>query len=493
MAIGLLRWGLCLRRETIQALLIDREIHISTGEISYLSLEFLILFKLLHKQNYPMMKKLFNYNQGSVLHVDGTQEQGSKVVFSLKEGLTDITLMAELIPAENEKHLKPLFQEYKEHFGEPLVIVRDMSEAVKKSAAAVFPTTPQQVCHVHFLRNLGKKITSDLHESLRQKILKKKINPMLNTLRKEIRGKLNIGVSVKGIELWWTHVAIDYVLHPLKQKYNPPFCYPYLEMMKRGLETSSLTKRIIRWNAENNLYLREVIDLNTHLKLKEDRELIQEFQTLERVDNWFDKIREVLRLSREDTQITQPLNEDEKKKIEAKLALTLEQISSEGEEDKVISKRASAILNAFEEHRDELFVTVSGEQGKKIAFNRENNIEERGHRWCRRMIRKRTGRERTSREMEEIGPLLALFSNISSEAYQENILNKINDLVEEFSKIPYEDLMKERKQLTSIRKAPALPVKDKERAEKLKKFVELLENSPNYPTADMKAWLDTLE
>ncbi|GCC10203.1 hypothetical protein IPdc08_00226 [archaeon] len=52
-AVGLLRWGLCLQREEIQILLMDRGVTISTGEISYLSERFLVYFSLLHRSKYP--------------------------------------------------------------------------------------------------------------------------------------------------------------------------------------------------------------------------------------------------------------------------------------------------------------------------------------------------------------------------------------------------------------------------------------------------------
>jgi len=71
-AIGFLRRLFNYQREEIQLLLEGRGIHISTGEISYLSEEFLLRFYVLHKKHSLKMMKLFEKNCGYILHLDGT-------------------------------------------------------------------------------------------------------------------------------------------------------------------------------------------------------------------------------------------------------------------------------------------------------------------------------------------------------------------------------------------------------------------------------------
>ena len=71
-AIGFLRWLFNYQREGIQLLLESRGIHISTGEISKLSDEFLLRFYVLHKKHYSQMKELFEKKGGYVLHLDGS-------------------------------------------------------------------------------------------------------------------------------------------------------------------------------------------------------------------------------------------------------------------------------------------------------------------------------------------------------------------------------------------------------------------------------------
>ena len=170
-AIGLLRWVLSLRRTSIQQLFKSRNIDISTGTISDLSLDFLVFFGILHKQRYDKMVDLFKNNGGSILHIDGTDENGNRIVFPLKEGITEITVMSETISSESEKNITPLLSKYKSVFGCPLAVVRDMGTAVEKSTNSVFRGIPQQICHVHFLRNLGKKVMKESYESFKKKII----------------------------------------------------------------------------------------------------------------------------------------------------------------------------------------------------------------------------------------------------------------------------------------------------------------------------------
>jgi len=80
-AIGFLRWLFNYQREEIQLLLESRGNHISTGEISKLSEEFLLRFYVLHKKHSSQMNKIFDKNGGYVLHLDGSAESGDDLTF----------------------------------------------------------------------------------------------------------------------------------------------------------------------------------------------------------------------------------------------------------------------------------------------------------------------------------------------------------------------------------------------------------------------------
>jgi len=78
--IGLLRWRLGMKRREIQLFLAGKHIDLSSGVISYRSLDFLLLFHQFHMMNAGKLKQLFQRQHGMILHVDGTFRSGGDVV-----------------------------------------------------------------------------------------------------------------------------------------------------------------------------------------------------------------------------------------------------------------------------------------------------------------------------------------------------------------------------------------------------------------------------
>ena len=167
-AIGILRWFFDYQREEIRALLLSRKIHISTGEISNLSEEFLLRFYALHKRHVPQIKALFEKKGGIRLHLDGTGETGNEIVFMVKEGETGITVDAQIIPTENKKYAKAFLQTLKSHYDNPIVVIRDMSKQIRDAITEVFSDVQQQICHYHFVNNLGKLIFKEKYAVFRK-------------------------------------------------------------------------------------------------------------------------------------------------------------------------------------------------------------------------------------------------------------------------------------------------------------------------------------
>ncbi|MEA1893607.1 MAG: transposase [Euryarchaeota archaeon] len=151
--IGILRWYFDYQREEIRNILLARGIHISTGEISNLSEEFLLRFYALHQRHVPQIKSLFEKRGGIRLHLDGTGEAGNEIVFMAKEGETGITIDAQIIPTESKKYVKEFLQALNLLYGTPIVVVRDMSKQIRDAVTEVFPGVKQQICHYHFVKN----------------------------------------------------------------------------------------------------------------------------------------------------------------------------------------------------------------------------------------------------------------------------------------------------------------------------------------------------
>ena len=76
-----------------------------------------------------------------------------------------------------------------------------------------------------------------------------------------------------------------------------------------------------------------------------------------------------------------------------------------------------------------LFYHVKDNPGNVVEIMRDNNIEERSHRWSRMHIRRRTGRTKTTNDMAQYGALTAIFSNLESETYVNEILSDVKDFI----------------------------------------------------------------
>ena len=305
-AIGILRWLFDFQREEIGTILLSRGLHISTGEISNLSEEFLLRFYALHKRHIPQMKALFEKRGGVRLHLDGTGEAGNEIVFMAKEGETGITMDAQIIPTESKKYVKAFLQA------------------------------------LNSLYNQGKLIFKEKYAAFRKSIVEMRI---LSQLKK----------------------------------------------MKEDMET------------------------------------------------------------------------------------TLTDINKEGEASGgELLQAARQITKNCRKHANELFVEVKDNSGNVVEIMRDNNIEERSHRWSRMHIRRRTGRTRTTNEMAQYGALTAIFSNLENETYVNDILSDVKDFIRELQDITPEEIHRSRELIRPyVRKE--LIHSDSKRTNLLKEFINLLE------------------
>jgi len=183
--IGLLHWRLGMKRQEICGFLETKGIFLSTGTISNRSLDFLLLFKQFHI-NYSQKIKAFIERKGCmILHMDGTHRSGRRVVFVLQEGIDNIVINAELITSEAEENVDPVLLDFKNSYGSPLVVIRDMAKGIKLSVEKNFPNAFQQVCQIHFLSDLEKDLITKYHKILKNSIVKHKLTSKLKSLRYE--------------------------------------------------------------------------------------------------------------------------------------------------------------------------------------------------------------------------------------------------------------------------------------------------------------------
>jgi len=431
----------------------------------------------LHKSKKDKIKALLDWLGGIILHEDGTHKSGGKVVFVLQEGLKDIVIDAKLISTESEENVNPILLEFKGNYGSPLVIVRDMGKGAALSASNIFPNTPQQICQVHFIRDLEKDLITKHHKELKSSVVKHNLTSKLKALRDsdEIPGD-----KIKRLQLRWVHIAVDYLLHPIKNRVkwiSRPISY--FVQYRRIKEVSGLVRRLALWNASHNFFCTPVMKLDACLKsVLEDSKALRCYYLLERTLGWLEDLRDNLRISRKNHLKDFSQDDIDLEDILEDIKDVLAKIRKEGRElDGKYNKIAMDINDAFDRHWDELFVPAPIVNGKRISFRRHNNGLESSHRRIRKAIRERTGRSETNREMEQFGDLLAILSNLWNKTYQKEILNDVKDLGVTLSQFVNE-LPRLRKEYRHARRGPEISIADDDRMGVLEDFVQALD-SPN--------------
>jgi len=473
-------------------MLYSRGISISTGEISNLSEEFLLRFYVLHKRHVPQMKVIFEKNGGIRLHLDGTGEAGNEIVFVAKEGETGITMDAQTITTENKKYVTTFLQELNLSYGTPIVIVRDMSKQISDAATDVFPGVQQQICHYHFVKNLGKLLFKDRYATFRKNVVNMKILSQLKQLKADIciRGcKYSENLMIIA-ECKWITLAIEHLLIYRERSSNYPFVLPYLVIMDRISEIKPLNRRIFEWNLSHKINCQEIIEFSDKLEaLTSNADINAQYANTKKIWSWFEKIRGILRtgrhLSQKEHEMTVSSNAQ---KMKEDLMVALSDIDTEGvASGGDVFQAAKQMTNNCREHADELFVEVRNLSGDVVEIVRDNNLEERGHRWNRMHIRRRTGRNRTTNEMSHYGALTAVFSNLENETYVSEVFSDVKDFIREMQDITREEI---RKSWFLIKPYACKEIvhSDEKMSEFLDTFVTLLEGN-----CSVEDWFSKLE
>ena len=473
--IGLLRWRLGMKIAEVKSYLRMKGISISDGAISYRSLDFLLLFKELHKSKRQKIKSYFEQRGGAILHIDGTYKSGGKVVFVLQEDFNDIIVDAYLIPSEAAEHIDPILSEFKKNYGLPLVIVRDGGTGVALSASNILPTILQQLCQIHFIRLLEKNLVTKYHKKVKSSIVRHKLTSKLKKLRSD-KDQFD---TIIDLEERWVHIVVDYLLRPIEKHTKwISKSIAYFIQYRRAKEVYGYVKRLIKANVSKNLVCEPLMDLERYLRsVLYDPEVIRFYSLLDKTTEWLDKLREELRISRENHLKDTPHDEIDVETVKKNIKKLLKAIRNEGEElGGKYPKIASDINAAFDNHWDELFVPNPIVNGKKIHFKRHNNGLESSHRDTRKGIRERTGRSETNREMEQFGDLLAIASNLWNKTYQEEILDDVDDLCAALFPFVH-DLPKLRKEYRNVRRGPEISIPDSKRINVLEKFLDVMEST----------------
>jgi hypothetical protein len=464
------------RDEIRKELLSEHGVSISESEVSVLILRFVEHISALHMKKKDVISAALREDGGYPLHIDATGEDGRGTLFVTYAGWKHWVLGSWKIPTENEVDILPLLQETIQAFGAPVAIMRDLGRAMESASAELVKTndlsTRVLICHMHFLRDIGKDILNVDYNELKLSIHALKVLPKLRalvkTLNKEsqmptVKARLviqnmveqnkpeipvgNDGLIVVRLMVQW---ILDYASDGNNEKF--PFDRPYISFYNRCKEILNSANMVILQRSCDSRVLDALTKLGRMLEDIVDNNHIQMcVGALVKETLVFDSLRDALRLD------GNALFHSENPKANPSSAAVLADIQSSFEQfctqtkarlnsGNVSSEEAKAIqiiLKHVERHGNYLWghtIFVPTESGGMYkCVDRTNNVLETFFHRMKHEERRRTGRKILTQDFEALPPKVALCANLHDPEYVKLVCGSIENLPDALSKLDYED------------------------------------------------------
>ncbi len=433
------RWGLSLPASSIGSL-----VH-----------SFLDGLAAVHQVHAPTLRQCLAEDGGYAMHVDGTCEPNTHVLFTAMAEPHGWTLEVGKMATENATEISTLMQRCVERFGKPHAVVRDLSSNIQKAKRKAIPDVPDLICHYHFLEIVGEKLCEKPHAKLTNALRRLKIRPALKSLRHDlVRWSKKAGLSRAQIDLLLLHpeniadfdpVAlrrfVGYVLLRWLDDYTAdlrgeyfPFDLPSLAFYRRGLQLGQLVSELV---ASPDFPRKELSILNTmarHLAvLREDAELVAAAQRLEKAAALFEELRKVLRLSSHPGERLlrshAPSEAVKSQKIAEQLHTGLgawrDRLRQRHQREPDEHKRAdqATVLKYLEKYHHQLVGHVIEREGRKpfVVCRTNNPVEQR---FCstKRGVRRKVGAKKLTRQVQAMRPEALLVWNLGEPQYVNLVL-----------------------------------------------------------------------
>ncbi len=387
---------------------------------------------------------------GYILHADGTCEVGTDTIFAMIDGKSTLVMDASKMATENLSDLERLFRRTKNLFGNPLAVMRDLSNRVARAKDNVMPDAIEFVCHYHFLENVGKQLCRDIHGKLTACLNKFKIRSSLRSLRQDlVRYSKLAGPAISEEEItgfldnpremqhldpvklrrYLTYILLrwlaDYTVE-LKGEYFP-FDLPSLAFYRRCTELYDRLQKIL---GDFQSQAHGLLTLKTALKklapVREDKELVETAQRLEKAEEIFIALRKALRFESPEEK---PLSRRNEPKMVVSAALKLEErlvafkdrllkvVKDEQDFDRVTN--AKKVLRYLEKYWDQLFghvIYVEGQEEPLLAM-RTNYVPEHRFGNSKQGMRRKLGIKKLARSVQAMRPEELFVSNLDNQDY----------------------------------------------------------------------------
>jgi hypothetical protein len=483
----------CRNAKEIAAELKEKNIRISTSEVTYLARKFVMYLAVAHRKVQRKTKAYLQMHGGYILHLDGTCAGGSPHLISALDGITEIVLENMKIPTENSEQIIPFLKSIKKAYGEPLAAVSDMGKGIVLAIQTVFKDVPHFLCHFHFLRDLGTDLVGKENDTIRNRLRKHGIQ---ETLRKRLRGLKPFlsatphlvegfadaleqsgslhGYPLQDVPATATYLLILWVLAGKSQgkgygfPFDQPYLFFYLRLRKLGFVLDQLRQLKVQgsWK-DNRIYGKVLHDL---VDVVNDTVLSNAASRMQHKTQIFDQLRAAMRITLPEGK--RGLNDNGElsniRTIEKAVRRFTDRLRKGKEYSK--DKDYQNMLKQLEQYWQKLFsdpLVVKTKTGTIVVQpQRTNNIVEQLFRDLSRRYRKKSGlncRERTINAMLADTPLV---KNLENENYLSILLDGKSSLEERFAEIEANDVRDRMLKLQN----ESVPV-----SSKMKKFIKLSE------------------
>lgn len=426
--------------------LAGKNVKISLRQIGYLGGKFIAYLAMAHHQSRERLKQAMISRGGYILHLDGTCEGDSPHLFTGMDGIAKIVLDNIKLPSEKSDALIPFLCRIKREYGDPIALVHDMGKGVLAAVAAVFKGVPDFICHFHFLRDIGKDLFEAEYATIRNRLRKHKIRPLLGKKLKELRRSIDndpgaIGVLASGIDGGRVDPAIMGKMPDLAacamvhwtldtsvlDGYGFPFDCPHLIFYQR---MKTLRDMVNAGRIKNKTLSRLWGPLT---RVVEDPSLKKAATQMDKKVQTFKKLREALAIAV--VQGKQGLNDDgrecDMKSIEEKVKRFRDEI--------MLDKDCDKMIRQIDKYWEKLFadpITVNTPEGRiAILPQRTNNIMERFFRDLKRGGRRRSGTISLNKTLKFLLADTPLVKNLDHREYVEILLDGCSTLEERFARI----------------------------------------------------------
>ena len=433
------RWGLLL----------------PVSSIGLLADSFLDGLAAVHQAHVPTLRRQLDDDGGYVMHVDGTCEAETDVLFTAIAEPRGWMLEAAKMTSENKAEISKLMRRCVERFGSPLAVVRDLSSNIADAKREAIPDARDLICHYHFLENVGNKLCEKPHAKLTTALRRLKVCPALRSIRTDL-----VRWSRKGERLG-THQIEHLLSHPdqiadldwialrrfvayltlrwlddykadLQGEYFP-FDLPQLAFYRRGLHLEQVLSEVV---ASPEFPERELSTLNTiagHLRsLRDDKEVVAAAARLEKAAAIFEELRQVLRLSsRPGQRWLRGQGPSEEPKVAEKMQKRLDdwrdRLRKRHDRERDEQQRAdqAAVLKYLEKYEKQLvghLFDLGGDR-KPLVASRTNNPAEHHFGSTKQGVRRKVGVKKLTRQIQAMRPETFLVCNLANREYLNLVLD----------------------------------------------------------------------